>query len=123
MPYWADLPQRAYDPDKAKFHLKKAGAEGLSVQLSAAAAAYAGAVDDALLFQASAKAAGINIEVVREANDGYWSNIWLKKPFVMVQWGARPTPDVMFSLAYKDDADWNESHWKNPKFNALLREA
>jgi len=123
LPYWAELPQRAYDPDKAKFHLKKAGAEGLKVSLSAAGAAFAGAVDTALLFKESAKAAGITIDVLREANDGYWSNVWLNKPFVMVQWGARPTPDVMFSLAYKDDAAWNESHWKNPTFNKILREA
>ena len=26
--FHAELPQRSYDPDKAKFHLKKAGAEG-----------------------------------------------------------------------------------------------
>jgi len=123
LPYWADLPQRAFDPDKAKHHLKKAGAEGLSVQLSTSEAAYTGAVDAALLFQASAAKAGITIDVVREPSDGYWSNVWLKKPFVMVQWGARPTPDVMFSLAYKDDAEWNESHWKNPEFNKLLLEA
>ncbi len=123
LPYWADLPQRPYDPDKAKFHLKKAGAEGLTVELSAANAAFAGAVDAAILFKEAAKQAGITINVKRESNDGYWSNIWLKKPFVMVQWGARPTPDVMFSLAYKDDADWNESHWKNPTFNKLLLEA
>ena len=25
-----DLPQRSYDPDKARFHLKKAGMEGMS---------------------------------------------------------------------------------------------
>ncbi len=41
----------------------------------------------------------------------------------MVQWGARPTPDVMFSLAYKDDAAWNESRWQNKRFNVLLRQA
>ena len=29
----------------------------------------------------------------------------------------------MLSLAYKDDAAWNESHWKNPRFNVLLRQA
>ena len=36
LPYWADLEQRAYDPDRAKFHLKEAGMENLSVDLSAA---------------------------------------------------------------------------------------
>jgi peptide/nickel transport system substrate-binding protein len=123
LPYWADLEQREYDPDKAKHHLKKAGAEGLSVSLSTADFIFSGAVDMAVLFREHAKAAGINLEVVREPNDGYWSNVWLVKPFVVVQWGARPTPDVMFSLAYKDDAAWNESHWKNPEFNKVLREA
>jgi peptide/nickel transport system substrate-binding protein len=123
LPYWADLPQREYDPDKAKHHLKKAGAEGLTIPLSAADAAFGGAVDMCILFKEHAAAAGINIDVVREPNDGYWSNVWLVKPFVVVAWGARPTPDVMFSLAYKDDAAWNESHWNNADFNKILREA
>ena len=26
----------------------------------------------------------------------------------------------MFSQAYKADADWNESHWQNARFNELL---
>ena len=123
LPYWADLPQRDYDPDKAKHHLKKAGAEGLNVSLSSADFIFSGAVDMAVLYKEHAAKAGITINVVREPNDGYWSNVWLKKPFVVVQWGARPTPDVMFSLAYKDDAAWNESHWNNAKFNKVLREA
>ena len=33
-----DLPQRVYDPDKAKFHLKKAGMENLTVKLSSSEA-------------------------------------------------------------------------------------
>jgi peptide/nickel transport system substrate-binding protein len=123
LPYWADLPQRDYDPDKAKHHLKKAGAEGLKVSLSSADFIFSGAVDMAVLYKEHAAKAGITIDVVREPNDGYWSNVWLIKPFVVVQWGARPTPDVMFSLAYKDDAAWNESHWKNADFNKILREA
>ena len=123
MPYWPDLPQRKYDPDKAKHHLKKAGHDSLSISLSTADSVYSGAVDMCVLYAEQAKKAGININVVREPNDGYYSDVWLKKPFCMVQWGARPTPDVMLSLAYKDDAAWNESHWKNPRFNELLRAA
>ena len=120
LPYWADLPQRKYDPDKARFHLKKAGMEGLTVSLSSADAAFAGAVDLAVVYSESAKASGITINIVREPNDGYWSNVWLKKPFVVASWGARPTPDVIFSLAYSADAKWNEAHWKNERFNKLL---
>ncbi len=115
-----DIPQRPYDPDKAKFHLKKAGVSSLSVDLSAADSILPGAVDMCVLYSEHAKKAGININVVREANDGYWSDVWLKKPWCFVKWGARPTPDQMFSLAYKDDAPWNESHWQNKRFNELL---
>ncbi len=120
MPYWADLPQRKYDPDQARALLKKAGREKLKVNLSVADTVYSGAVDMCVLFAQQAKAAGIEINVVREPSDGYYSNVWLKKPFCVVQWGARPTPDVMFTLTYKDDAPWNESRWKNKRFNELL---
>jgi peptide/nickel transport system substrate-binding protein len=123
MPYFPDIEQRAYDPDKAKFHLKKAGMENLKVSLSSADSLMSGAVDMCVLFSEHAKASGIDLKAVREPNDGYWSDVWLKKPFVTVTWGARPTPDNMFTLAYKADADWNESHWKNARFNELLLQA
>ncbi len=121
MPYApTDIPQRPYDPDKAKFHLKKAGVSNLEVSLSAADSVLPGAVDLAVLYSEHAKKAGIKINAVREPNDGYWSDVWLKKPWCFVKWGARPTPDNMFTLAYKDDAPWNESHWQNKRFNELL---
>ena len=123
MPYWPDIEQRKYDPDKAKFHLKKAGAENLSVSLSAADSIMPGGVDMCVLYSEHAKAAGIDVKVVREPNDGYWSDVWLKKPFVIVTWGARPTPDNMFTLTYKKGAAWNESHWENERFNELLLQA
>lgn len=118
--YAADLPQRPYDPEKAKFHLKKAGMENLSVDLHAADAAFQGAVDTAVLFAEHASKAGININVVREPNDGYWSNVWTKKPFVMSFWQGRPTEDWMFTQVYSSDAPWNDTHWKNPEFDKLL---
>ena len=123
-PYWPDdIPQRDYDPDQAKSLLKKAGAENLTVNLSTADSVSAGAVDMCVLYAEHAKAAGININVVREPNDGYYSDVWLKKPFTLVSWGARPTPDVMYTLAYKADAAWNESRWQNERFNELLLQA
>jgi len=115
-----DLPQRVYDVDKAKFHLKKAGLTSLSVDLSAADAAFAGAVDAAVLYKEHAAKAGIEINVIREPNDGYWSNVWLKKPWCAVYWGGRPTEDWMFSTAYASGAAWNDSFWEHEKFNQLL---
>ncbi|MDJ0683914.1 MAG: ABC transporter substrate-binding protein [Alphaproteobacteria bacterium] len=115
-----DLPQRAYDPDQAKFHVQKSGVGTLKVALSAADAAFAGAVDAAVLYQESAKAAGIEIEVVREPNDGYWSNVWTKKPFCACYWGGRPTVDAMLSLAYVPGAAWNDTNWENDRFVELI---
>ncbi len=123
-PYWPeDIPQREYDPDQAKSLLKKAGMEDLTVSISTADSLFSGAVDMCVLYAEQAKQAGITVNVVREPNDGYYSDVWLKKPFCAVSWGARPTPDVMYTLAYKSDADWNESRWQNEKFNELLLQA
>jgi peptide/nickel transport system substrate-binding protein len=121
MPFFnKSISQRVYDPDKARFHLKKAGMENLKVDLSAADTVITGAVDMALLYRETAKKAGIDINVVREPNDGYWANVWLKKPFCLSGWGQRPTPDVIFTLGYAAGADWNDSHFRNDRFNALL---
>ena len=118
--YAAELEQRKYDPERAKYHLKKAGLDSLSVKLSSADAAFEGAVDAATLWSESAKKCGINIEVVREPNDGYWSNVWLKKDWCMCFWGGRPTEDAMFSVAYAEGAKWNDAYWSHDRFNELL---
>jgi peptide/nickel transport system substrate-binding protein len=115
-----DLPQRQYDPEKAKFHLKQAGLDSLKIDLSAADAAFPGAVDAAVLYKEHAAKAGIDINVVREPNDGYWSNVWLKKPWSAVYWGGRPTEDWMFSTAYAEGVPWNDTHFSHERFNELL---
>ena len=113
-------PKFTYDPEKAKFHLKKAGMENLKVDLSVADAAFNGAVDAGVLYQQHAKAAGIDINIVREPNDGYWDNVWLKKAWCASYWGGRPTCDWMFTSVYAKGAGWNETNWANPRFNELL---
>ncbi|WP_391480750.1 ABC transporter substrate-binding protein [Nereida sp. NH-UV-3] len=114
------LAQNAYDPDKAKSLIKEAGLDGLTVQLSAANAAFAGAVDAAQLYQASAKAAGINIDVIQEPDDGYWSNVWMKKAWCACYWSGRSTEDWMFSTAYEAGVPWWDSKWDNSRFQELL---
>ena len=121
--YAADLEQNSYDPDKAKALLKEAGVDNLTVDLSAANAAFPGAVDAAQLYQASAKAAGINLNVVQEPDDGYWSNVWLKKPWCACYWSGRATEDWMFSTAYESGVPWNDTGWENARFQELLLSA
>jgi peptide/nickel transport system substrate-binding protein len=118
-----ELPQRQYDPDKAKFYLKKAGMDQLTVQLSAADVAFEGAVDTVVLYQGHAAKAGITVDLLREPNDGYWSNVWMKKDWVASYWSGRVTEDWMFSVAYSEKANWNETFWSHERFNMLLKEA
>ncbi|MCU5775470.1 ABC transporter substrate-binding protein [Erwiniaceae bacterium BAC15a-03b] len=117
------LAQRSYDPDKAKFYLKKAGLDKLSLELSSSDAAFTGALDAAALFQGQASKAGIQVAIKRQPADSYWDDVWMKAPFSMGYWGGRPTADQMFSTAYMSTAKWNDSHWKDEKFDALLLQA
>lgn len=121
--YAKELPQRKYDPDKARFYLKKAGELGRTFNLHAAESAYPGAIDASVLIKESAAKAGIKIKVVREPDDGYWENVWIKKEWVQCYWSGRPTADWMFSIAYAAGANWNDTKWNHPRFNQLLKQA
>ncbi len=118
--YNSELEQRAYDPDKAKWHLKQAGLSKLKVELSASDGLYAGAVDTAVLFSEHAKKSGIEITPKRVPDDGYWSDVWLKHPWCASYWSGRPTEDWMFTQGYSATSNWNETFWKNDRFNKLL---
>ena len=121
--YAKEIEQHAYDPEKAKFHLKQAGLSDLTVHLSAADSAFPGAVDAAVLYKEHAAKAGINVEVVREPNDGYWSNVWMKKPWCASYWGGYTTESEMFTTGYAPGAAWNDTFWSNERFVALMNEA
>lgn len=122
----SNLPQREFDPERAAAHYKKSGHSG-AIDLSASDAAFAGAVDAAQLIANSAKECGIEINVVREPKDGYWSNVWNKKGWSACYWGGRPTEDWMFSAAYVQETEWNDTAWRETaaanRFNALVTEA
>jgi peptide/nickel transport system substrate-binding protein len=118
--YDASLPQHSYDPDKAKFYLKKAGQTNLKVELAVSDVAFTGATDAAVLFQQAATGAGISLTIKQQPADGYWDNVWMKAPFCASYWGGRPTADQMLTIAYKSDAPWNDTFWKVPAFDKLL---
>lgn len=120
--YNADLPQRTYDPEKARFLLKKAGMENISMPMMCSPAA-TGSVDVAVLLQQSAKEAGLKLNVNRLPSDGYWSNHWAKHPLSFGNINPRPNADMLFSQFFQSTAPWNESGWKNPQFDQLLIQA
>lgn len=116
------LPQHSYDPEKAKALLDKAGVSGLTVPLHVAEAPFTGATNMAQLYAEQAARAGITIDVKREPDDGYWSNIWGKRPMFATKWSGRVNEDVMLTLAYARESigGWNETSWDNDAFNKAL---
>jgi peptide/nickel transport system substrate-binding protein len=118
--YFAGLPQRPYDPDKAKFHLQKAGAVGLTLPPIYATSDANGSIEMAEMMQLTAQKIGVNLAVNRVPADGYWSNHWMKHPLGFGSINPRPSADVLFTQFFKSDAPWNESGWKNPQFDQLL---
>ncbi len=118
-----DLPQRTYDIDKAKFHLKKAGHDKLKVELSVADVGF-DATDGASLYGESARKAGIDISVKRVSKDGYWSDVWGVHPWSAEYWAGRVTEDWMFGTAYTSESGgWWRTKWETPKFKSLLQQA
>jgi len=118
--YNDQLEQREFDPDKAKFHLKEAGMDSADLTLSSSDGAFGGAVDAAVLMQASMAKANMNVTVDRRPADGYWSDVWLQVPWCMVYWNSRPTVDWMLSSTYTSDSDWNSSAFQSARFDELL---
>ena len=116
--HFAGLPQRPFDPEKAKFHLKKSGITGAVPVVASPAALYS--VEMALVLQQSAKDIGLELDVKRMPADGYWSNHWLNSPVGFGNVNPRPSADVLLTQFFKSDAAWNESRWKSEKFDQLL---
>lgn len=116
------IPQRTYDPEAARAAYARSGHSG-PIDLRVSDVAFPGAIDAAQLFQESAAACGIELNIIREPGDGYWSEVWNVQPFSASYWGGRPVQDQMYSTAYLSTADWNDTRFFNERFDALLLEA
>jgi peptide/nickel transport system substrate-binding protein len=117
--FFRALPQRPYDVDKAKWHLKKANLGGAAIPVVASPAATS-SVEMALVLQYAAREAGLNLDVRNMPADGYWSQHWMKHPLSFGNINTRPTADLALTLFFKSDSATNESGWKNERFDQLL---
>ncbi|MCP4009570.1 MAG: ABC transporter substrate-binding protein, partial [Proteobacteria bacterium] len=114
----SELAQRPFDPDKAKFHFKKAGINSAEMHV---AEVVAGVADAALLCQAELKKIGFDLAIKKVPNDGYWGAVWMKTPINVVTWNMRPTANAMLSIAFAPDAAWNDTLWNNDRLGELLK--
>jgi peptide/nickel transport system substrate-binding protein len=115
------LPQRERDIEKAKFLLKRAGAEGLAVTLFASDWG-PGMLTSATVFAEQAKAAGVKITIDNTAGNNYLANKYMKVNFG--QSFATPFPiPVMYSLQLVTGGIWNETHWSRSSYDKLVAAA
>lgn len=115
-------PQYAYDIEKSRYHLKRAGLSTVTVDLSVSEVGFPGATNAAVLFKAQAAKAGIVVNIIREPDDGYWAKVWRHKPFVAVDWYGRATVDWLYATTMVADAPWNDTKFRNQRFNDLFRQ-
>jgi peptide/nickel transport system substrate-binding protein len=66
--------------------------------------------------------AGFEVNLVNVPAESFWDQVWLKKPFVMSGWSMRP-PGEGLAVAYLQNAEWNETHWKRPEYDDMLAKA
>lgn len=113
-----ELPQRTYDPDKAKFHLKKSGVTSAELHV---APVVAGIEETSLLMQANLKKIGFDLKLKKVPTDGYWGSVWMKVPLNVVSWNMRPTANAMLAIQFAPGAAWNDTFWNSDQMGALLK--
>lgn len=118
--YDSSIPQREYDPEKAKALLKGAGAEGISIVLNTNPGTV-GNVESAQAFAEQAKAAGIDIKVKSWDSGKFGSDIYNQVPFFHTYWNF--PNEIMFPYAFTKGAPYNETHFTSDRFAKLYREA
>jgi peptide/nickel transport system substrate-binding protein len=122
-PYYLEgLPQRAFDLDKAKFHMQKSGLAGKSIDVICQPG-ISPSVEGAQFLQAFGAQVGFNFNVKRVPTDGYFTTYWTKFPMTYGSVSNRPSVGMIFDLFYRSDSPTNEAHWKNPQVDQLLDSA
>ncbi len=118
--FCSELPIRAHDLDKAKFHMKKSGITEATIQVAEVSA---GMTDVVLLMQREAQKIGLTLNINKVPNDGYWGAVWMKTPINVTSWNMRPTANIMMNLAFAPDAPWNDTLWADERMGQLLVES
>ncbi len=112
-----ELPQRAYDPDKAKHHLAKSGIDTATIHVAPVSI---GIEQIVLMMQANLSKIGFKLEIKKVPADGYWGAVWMQEPVNVVNWLMRPTVNAQLSVQFAPGAAWNDTHWNNDRMGVLL---
>ena len=123
LPFWWNAPVRVQDPEKAKFLLKQAGQENLSVTLQTSNVV-PGFIEAATLFAQQAKKSGVKVNVKKESATAYFdtSLLYTKMAFAQSFWTVTALGQ-WYTQSLRSDAVWNETHWRDKSFDKLISSA
>ena len=117
--FCSELPQRTYDPDKAKHHFEKSGYSSAEIFVAPVAP---GIEDVCLLAQANAAKIGFDLQIKKVPTDGYWGAVWMNEPVNVVTWNMRPTAQSQMAIQFGPGAAWNDTYWNNDRMGVLLQD-
>ncbi|MDA9441449.1 ABC transporter substrate-binding protein [Bradyrhizobium sp. CCBAU 51745] len=120
--YDARLPQRPFDLDKARFYLQRSGFANQAVPVVVSPAA-PNSEEMGQVLQQVGQQIGLNLQLQRVPADGFWSNHWAKHPIFFSSNPPKASADVTFTQFFYSQGPFNESAWRNERFDALLLEA
>ncbi len=121
--YPQDVPQRSQDLEQAKSLLKQAGYDGdLTVTLTTSDAVGSSAVAAAQVFAEQAKGAGVTVKVNKVDPGVFYGDQYLQWTFAQDFWYTRNYL-AQAAAGTLPGAPYNETHWQNDQWHALVKEA
>ncbi|SMC73767.1 ABC transporter substrate-binding protein [Kibdelosporangium aridum] len=120
--YATDIPQRAYDPDRARALLREAGADGFSVALTTGPEA-GGLVEAATLVVEQLNQVGVKATLDQKPAGQLFAdlNAYVRLPFASAY--STPTPPTLYyQLSYAGGAPFGLG-WNRPDVDALMLKA
>ena len=105
----------------AKSLLKKAGQEGLTVELNTADFAV-GVLQAAQVFAEQAKAAGVTVKVNQVPVGTFYGPNYLQWTFAQDFWGYSPYLSQV-AQGSLSSSPFNETHWNDPEYVSLYKQA
>jgi peptide/nickel transport system substrate-binding protein len=120
-PAYCPQPIPKYDPERARSLLEEAGyPDGLTITLTTKNDQGEPAIAQGLKELAAPGGFNIQLNIVEPAR--YWEQ-WTDVNLGITTWAHRPLDTMVLALGYVANTAWNETHWHDEEFAALLRQA
>ena len=117
---YARLPAIGRDATRALEMLREAGAENHVFELVSVDDDWRRDTTDAIAAQMLDAGMQVTRSIVSES---VYALQWDKYPFSTTNWNGRPLGVQALALAYRSGAQWNETGYSDPEFDALLTKA